>query len=303
MFYDVNCPHPPNFNPKDEIQDKKPYPLDKSPFLTWKVDILDDVHRQRLRTLVAVDELVEKLVSVLEELDIINNTYIFYTSDNGYAMGEHRIAQEKTTNYEESLRVPFLVRGPGIPQGKVVDDIALNIDLAPTWAELAGVTPPDFVDGVSLVSTLLGKEQKMEKREVFVAENYEPPYVGLFKEQHGLRILTQDGKHNLMYTVWDGNRSECYDINQDRFELANGCLDMPMSQIHSVTPLWDQLSTCAGESCRKIRSLAPLCLKTPYGPIKGCVKTSLSSESTPLSSNTKCDITPLNCDEKHPWGE
>ena len=102
----------------------------------------------------------------------LDNTYIVFTSDNGYHLGEHGIPLGKQSPYDESLRVPLIVRGPGVPAGAVVDAMALNIDLAPTFAELAGASPADFVDGRSLVPLLDG-DPPAEWRHGFLVEHYD----------------------------------------------------------------------------------------------------------------------------------
>lgn len=114
------------------------------------IDYEDHYYRQRLRALQGVDELVEKLVSRLEESGEIDNTYIIYTSDNGFHIGQHRMPPGKTTGFEEDIRVPFFIRGPGIPEGKTEDSVSTHIDLVPTFFELAGLPLRDDFDGTPL---------------------------------------------------------------------------------------------------------------------------------------------------------
>ena len=94
---------------------------------------------KRARSLQAVDDLVEKLVMTLKETGQMENTYIFFTSDNGWMQGEHGFKGGKLTYYEESASVPLLVRGPGVPAG-VSRELAGNHDYAPTWANIAGIS-------------------------------------------------------------------------------------------------------------------------------------------------------------------
>src|SRR4030095_5638061 len=101
--------------------------------------------------MLAVEEAIERIVSRLAALGELENTYIVFTSDNGYHLGQHRLGGGKDQIYEESIRVPLIVRGPGIPAGTTQDHYALNIDFAPTFAELGGAMPADIVDGRSLV--------------------------------------------------------------------------------------------------------------------------------------------------------
>src|SRR3546814_14035620 len=105
------------------------------------------MYRSRLRALQALDDLVEDVVSTLEETGELANTYVIYTSDNGWHMGEHRQQYGKTTAYEEDIRVPFVIIGTGVPKSAFLSPVVVNNDLTPTFAALAGVTTPRFADG------------------------------------------------------------------------------------------------------------------------------------------------------------
>lgn len=110
---------------------------------------LDDYHRARLRTLAAIDELVDAVMTRLEESGELDNTYVFYSADNGYAIGTHRRQPGKSLSFEEDIHVPFVVRGPGVPSG-VTDSVSTYgmVDLSRTIMELAGAKPDYEDDGV-----------------------------------------------------------------------------------------------------------------------------------------------------------
>src|SRR4051794_35901289 len=114
----------------------------------------DDEYRNRLRTLQSIDEAVLAIYRKVESLGQLSRTYFVFTSDNGYHLGQHRLTGGKETTYDEDLRMPLLIRGPGIPAGLNVSKLASNADLAPTFAAWAGVTPSRQVDGRSLVPIL-----------------------------------------------------------------------------------------------------------------------------------------------------
>ena len=119
----------------------------------------DALHRNRVLSMMAVDEMVGRLVATLEAGGQLADTVVLFTSDNGFHIGQHRLPQGKMTAYEEDIRVPFFVRGPGIAAGTVITDVLVgNVDLAPTVAELAGAATPDFVDGRSLAPWLRGTD-------------------------------------------------------------------------------------------------------------------------------------------------
>ena len=103
-----------------------------------------------MRALQGVDELVDSLVTLLEQSDKLDNTYIIYTSDNGYHIGQHRLPPGKTCGFEEDIRVPFIVRGPGVAQGQVQRAVSTHIDIAPTLFQLAGIPLRKDFDGTPI---------------------------------------------------------------------------------------------------------------------------------------------------------
>src|SRR6185436_16477787 len=108
-------------------------------------------YRAQLETLLAADEMVARLVGALAETGELDRTLFVFTSDNGFFHGEHRIRDGKFLPYEESIRVPLLIRGAGFPAGATADQLVANIDLAPTLLAAAGATAAGRVlDGVAL---------------------------------------------------------------------------------------------------------------------------------------------------------
>lgn len=118
------------------------------------VDYWDEFYRQRIRALQAVDELVEGLVARLEEHpDVLANTFIVYTSDNGFHIGQHRLPPGKTCAIEEDINVPFVIRGPGVAPGADVAAPSSHTDIVPTLFRLAGIPLQDGFDGVPMPVT------------------------------------------------------------------------------------------------------------------------------------------------------
>jgi arylsulfatase A-like enzyme len=150
LLQDVKLPRTPSFNEAD-ISDK-PRWLRKLPLLTDdQIAKMEGLYRKRRQSMLALDDMVETLINTLQATGQLSNTYVVFSSDNGWHQGEHRLPAGKSRLFEEDIRVPLAIRGPGIPAGRVVKKLTANVDFAPTFAEIAGVTPPAFVDGRSLV--------------------------------------------------------------------------------------------------------------------------------------------------------
>ena len=113
---------------------------------------IDKRHEDRIESLQAVDDLVAAVVGTLG--DELSNTYIVFTSDNGWHHGEHRIRSGKGRPYEEDIRVPLVIRGPNVQLNSSTGELVLNTDYLPTFMDLAGAQTPPYVDGRSLVPLL-----------------------------------------------------------------------------------------------------------------------------------------------------
>lgn len=191
--------------------------IDNLPPLGAKTATADQAVLGRLRSLMAVEEGVGKILKALEETNQLNNTVIVFTSDNGYFYGEHGLSVERRLAYEESIRMPLLMRYPPLVKaGTVRDEFALNIDLAPTLLELAGVSAP-MVDGRSLVPLLNGAGR--DWRRSFLIEYYSDKVFPRVKQMGYKAVRTERWKY-IHYYELDG-MDELYDLTADPYEMKN----------------------------------------------------------------------------------
>ena len=150
MFAGVPMPRPPNFDEAD-MYDKPQVVGDRPRLSPEEIAGIEENWRQELETLQAVDEGVAQIVGALDRSGELKDTLVVFTSDNGFMHGEHRAQAEKVLLYEESIRVPLLMRGPGIPRGQRDDRLVGNIDIAPTILDETDVAPGRVQDGISLL--------------------------------------------------------------------------------------------------------------------------------------------------------
>ena len=152
-FPDARAPRTPSYNERHVVT--KPRWVRKTPMMNAALRAqVDRLYRRRIRSLQAVDRSVSGLVETLQHTGQLDDTYIVFASDNGFHLGQHRLPAGKQTPYEEDIRVPLLVRGPGVSEHATRDQFVGNVDFAPTFARLAGVRPPEFVDGRSFAPLL-----------------------------------------------------------------------------------------------------------------------------------------------------
>ncbi|CAH1279329.1 unnamed protein product [Diabrotica balteata] len=138
--------------------------------LPENVEILDSIQQHRLESLLAVDELVDRIVQKLKVLNIFQETYIIYTSDNGFHIGQFSQPWDKRQPYETDIRVPFIVSGPNVPRKTLETFPISSVDIAPTILDLAGVDIPSSINGKSFKKELLS--EKTEPFARFISISY-----------------------------------------------------------------------------------------------------------------------------------
>lgn len=199
-------------------------------------------YQAEAESLLAVDEAVIALLDQLETLGVAERTYVVFTSDNGFFHGEHGIALGKYLPYEETLRVPLLIAGPGIPEGETRSSLVANIDLAPTILEWTDVEPRREMDGISLTAVLAAEPPELD-RAIFI-EGHAPG--GFFRAPYrGVR--TSDW----IYIEWEGGEVELYDLGIDPSQLTNLAADPAhATTLETMAALTEQLASCSGASCQ-----------------------------------------------------
>ncbi len=228
-------PRPPSFNER--------WDGDKSTVVTSQPRLgraakakLTKIYRSRLESLLAVDDMVGRLVGTLRRTGQLDNTLIVFTSDQGFLLGEHHLVG-KNRLYEEALHVPLVIRGPGVTPGATVDRLVANVDLAPTIVGVTGATAGLPMDGWSLMPMAHGGPPAKHR----------PLLLELL---HGGRF---SGVRTNRFAYLDfGKRGiELYDLTKDPYQLHNLAGDpsaaSPQARLSHVL---DRLRRCAGPTCR-----------------------------------------------------
>ncbi len=192
--------------------------IDDLPPLGRSTATTDDEMRGRLEMLLAVDESLGRLIATLERLGTLDDTVIVFTSDHGYFYGEHGLNEERRLAYEETIRIPMLVRYPAVvTAGSAPAEMALAIDLAPTLVELAGLEPGTAVQGRSLLPVLRGAAG--DWRRSFLIEYYSDTVFQRIRNMGYVAARTE--RHKLIrYLELDG-MDELYDLEADPYEERN----------------------------------------------------------------------------------
>jgi len=212
---------PPSYNER-RVSDKPDYIKALTPWPTAKQETIDLNRQRALETLLAVDEMIEDVLQALADVDRLDTTLVLFTSDNGYHWGEHRW-RSKLVPYEESIRVPLVIRYDPITasrHGTGIPALTSNVDLAPTMAELAGVSPTG-VEGFSVVPLMDGtvaslRDAVLVEHLEFNAPNPDPPTYCAVRD---LR---------LKYVYYATGEEELYGLVSDPYELRN----------HAAEPSW-----------------------------------------------------------------
>ena len=244
----LTAPRNPDFNEAD-VSDK-PSNIKDLPLLTPAQQAgVDARYRARAEAVLGVDDLVRNVVSTLQQAGELKNTVILFTSDNGFFHGEHRVPQGKVRVYEPSIRVPLLIRGPGVPKGVHRSQPVTNADLAPTILAFAHAKAGRVEDGMSLLPVMRDRRdwpgRGLDLETDFTPDTTEdaedPPlsYRGVRTDRY-------------LYNEYETGEHELYDLRNDPFELQNQFGNPVYAPVQgALQRLLAGLVNCAGRSCRQ----------------------------------------------------
>ena len=238
-FATTPLPSPPSFNEAD-LSDKPAHIRALRRIGPVRAQRIQENYQQRLESLLAVDEGVARILGALRTSGELDDTLVIFTSDNGFFHGEHRVPSGKVLVYEPSIRVPLIMRGPGVPEGATRRQLVTNADLAPTILDATGARPGKTQDGRSLFG-LLGDRGREWGRDLLV-EGGGVPGRGAFEALRTYRYL---------YAEYTTGERELYDLERDPYELLSRHADGAYAAVRrGLARRLSSLKECAGRSCR-----------------------------------------------------
>ena len=255
-LFDKQIPRSLGAVPERDLSDKPSF-MRSSPTLDRdEVWALTSVSRQRAESLYVVDQQVARIAKMLEEAGEFDNTIFVFSSDNGYFLGEHGMLETKRLPYESGLRVPTLMAGPGIPEGRKRHDPFLSIDFAPTFLDIAGARTRRVMDGVSMYDVARNGDRGWT-RPVFAEagprhlSGGREPKLEIYPEgPSSLRFTQAVRTPRYLYVEHATGDKELYDLSTDPLEL-NSIVDEPgmAPVVRELAAVLGRLRMCQGAAC------------------------------------------------------
>src|SRR4051812_29060831 len=227
----------------------------RPPLTPEQMAAMDAGFRKRAQSVQAVDDLVGQIRRLLRERGLDRNTYVVFSSDNGYHMGQRRLLAGKMTAYDSDIRVPLIVVGPGVARGASTSALVENVDLAPTFMKLAGARPQGPVDGHGLVSLLHGRKPR-PWRDAVLIEHHRPEtsngdpdaqtkLSGNPPSYEAVRTATE------LYVEYVDGEREWYDLTTDPEQLINRYDELSQDARNGLHDRLVRLEACSGAGCRR----------------------------------------------------
>jgi len=266
----VELPEPPGFNEKNISDKPKILRAGNTRLTKEEINGIEVRYRRQLESLRSVDDGIGRIVAMLKKTKRLSKTYIFFVSDNGYFLGEHRFGKSKFLAHEPSSNTPLIVRGPKADRGKISNAIVGNVDLAPTIADLAGAKLGLEPDGRSFASVL--KRPKKVGHRSMILESYMLPSEELQKhlfeqgkadEPESTGGATISGRvpyvnytalraGRYKYIKYETGGRELYDLRDDPYELSNKVKSRRYKRVvRRMDNELERRQFCAGAECRK----------------------------------------------------
>ncbi len=226
---------------------------------------LDSIYRKRAQSVESVDKLLADTEATLAAEHLTDSTYIVFSSDNGYHLGQHRLNRGKQTAFDTDIRVPLIVAGPGVPHGRVVTQVAQNDDLYPTFIQLAGAKPATPVDGHSLVPLLHPAAKAPTWPTVALVEHHgnnndpkDPDYENGGSNPTTYEAIRISARHlsgfsgpvEAVYVEYADRQHELeyYDIAKDPYEIDNVASSLTSAQKSELHSILSALENCHNQS-------------------------------------------------------
>ncbi len=260
LFTNLKAPRTEAFN-ENNVSDKPEWIRSLPKLSDLAIKNIDSLYVKRLQSLQAIDELVEKIIVNLEKNGQLKNTYIIFTSDNGYHMGQHRLAPGENTAYAEDISGPLLIRGPGIKSGKIITSIVGNTDIAPTIADLAQAKFPSFVEGQSFVNLIIKRPLAAVATE-FNLSGEKPKERDSYLLEQGKCIDQSDNPNSPcppafvgvrtkedVYIEYSSGDKELYNLTENPNQLENSYNTTDPELITTLSQQLNSIDTCSGSSC------------------------------------------------------
>ncbi|KAG9887988.1 Arylsulphatase, partial [Aureobasidium melanogenum] len=269
LFKDYKIPRTEDFNPEEASGASW---IAQLPRLNdTNIEYNDEFQRARLRALQSVDEMIERLVNLLDSKGVLEDTYVFFTTDNGFHASQHRMQPGKECGYDTDIHIPLVVRGPGIAAGATKDIVTSHTDMAPTLLSLAGASRNDF-DGLAIpllndTTSTRGEHVNVEFWGIGLPEGkfgIAEPYGGLSYPNNTYKALRLvSANYSLYYSVWCTGEHEFYDLHSDPSQMHNFFADPKLGKDFSLAGRsWQQviyrldallliLKTCKTTTCIK----------------------------------------------------
>ncbi|XP_044575513.1 N-acetylglucosamine-6-sulfatase-like isoform X1 [Cotesia glomerata] len=267
-FRDIKAKRTPNFNSFTQLDKHWLVRMHPSPLPNEILTKLDFIYRRRWETLLSIDDLVEKIHQTLKLENFLNDTFIIFTSDNGYHIGQFSMPFDKRQLYESDIRVPLLIRGPGIEFSQVTTPVS-SVDLFNTILQIAGID--GMSDGISVLSKNISQdrtvliEYKGEKSLNYYNTTCANEFdLNLYGCDKSMACKCQDSanntyscirrfskRYNNIYCIFDDDEQyiEAYNLNEDQYQMNNIGYKIDNHQQDKFQKHLNNMKKCLGSDC------------------------------------------------------